>query len=171
MHERLYRSRSDRMLFGVAGGMADWFNVDPSIVRLIWLLFLFTGVGFLIYLAAAIIIPEEPLGLPAAGSDAAAPTGAPTEPTGQPNPEGLAAPPASPSWDPNWQSRRATREPRNAGNGAMLIGIVLVVLGGWFLAQRLLPALNVGLFWPAVVIALGVVLVIGAMRGTSGTRR
>ena len=35
MRERLYRSRTDRMIFGVAGGMADWFDLDPSLVRLV----------------------------------------------------------------------------------------------------------------------------------------
>jgi len=49
MRERLYRSRADRMLFGVAGGMGRYFNVDPAIVRLVWvLLFLAVGAGILL---------------------------------------------------------------------------------------------------------------------------
>ncbi|MEZ0241124.1 MAG: PspC domain-containing protein, partial [Chloroflexota bacterium] len=62
MHERLYRSRDDRMIFGVAGGMADWLDVDPAIVRIVWALLIFAGgAGLLLYIVAAIVIPEEPL--------------------------------------------------------------------------------------------------------------
>jgi len=62
VHDRLYRSRDDRMLFGVAGGMADWLDVDPAIVRIVWaLLILAGGAGLLLYVVAAIVIPEEPV--------------------------------------------------------------------------------------------------------------
>src|SRR5580765_5013712 len=63
VRDRLYRSRTDRMLFGVAGGMADWFDLDPSLVRIVWaLLILAGGVGLPLYIIAAIVIPEEPVG-------------------------------------------------------------------------------------------------------------
>src|SRR5689334_7140903 len=56
---RLYRSRDERMLFGVAGGMARYVDIDPSIVRIIWaLLVLAGGAGLLLYIVAAIVIPE-----------------------------------------------------------------------------------------------------------------
>lgn len=59
MRERLYRSRDERMLFGVAGGMARYFGLDPAIVRLVWfLLFLAGGAGALLVIVAAIVIPE-----------------------------------------------------------------------------------------------------------------
>ena len=58
MSKRLYRSRDDRMLFGVAGGMARYLDIDPSIVRIVWaLLVLAGGAGFLLYIVAAIVIP------------------------------------------------------------------------------------------------------------------
>src|SRR5689334_12195430 len=61
VRDRLYRSRDDRMLFGVAGGMAEWMDLDPAIVRLVWaLLILAGGVGLLLYIIAAIVIPEAP---------------------------------------------------------------------------------------------------------------
>src|SRR6185369_11681187 len=81
MRERLYRSRSDRMLFGVAGGMADWLDMDPSVVRLIWaLLILAGGIGLLLYIVAAIVVPEEPLGMPGMAGAAAAPGAAAGDP-------------------------------------------------------------------------------------------
>lgn len=57
--KRLYRSRSNRMICGVCGGIAEYFNIDPTIVRLLVAALGFTGSGFLIYIIAAIIIPDE----------------------------------------------------------------------------------------------------------------
>jgi phage shock protein PspC (stress-responsive transcriptional regulator) len=58
--KRLYRSKKDRMLGGVCGGIAEYFDVDPTIVRLIWVLLALTyGTGILAYLIAWIIVPEK----------------------------------------------------------------------------------------------------------------
>ena len=59
--KRLYKSR-ERMIFGVCGGIAKYFNIDPTLVRLITVALSFFGVGcgILIYIIAAIIIPNEP---------------------------------------------------------------------------------------------------------------
>lgn len=58
--KRLYRSRHNRMIAGICGGLGDYLSVDPTIVRLIWIIGLFAGFGFLAYLVAWILIPEEP---------------------------------------------------------------------------------------------------------------
>lgn len=58
--KRLYRSEKNRMLAGVCGGLAEYFNVDPTIVRLITVvLCCAAGTGVLAYLIAAVIIPNE----------------------------------------------------------------------------------------------------------------
>ena len=58
---RLYRSNSDRMIAGVCGGLADFFNIDPSVMRIIFVLFLLLGGnGLLIYLVLWLIVPLEP---------------------------------------------------------------------------------------------------------------
>lgn len=57
--KKLYRSNTNRMLFGVAGGMADYFNMDPTIMRILWVLIGLSGTGILIYIIAAIIMPQE----------------------------------------------------------------------------------------------------------------
>lgn len=60
--KRLYRSRIDRRIAGVCGGIAQYINLDVTIVRLLWILFcLAGGSGLIAYIAAAIIIPEEPM--------------------------------------------------------------------------------------------------------------
>ena len=63
MSKQLYRSRTSRKIAGVCGGLGEYMNLDPTVVRLIWvLLFFFAGVGILAYLIAALIIPENPDG-------------------------------------------------------------------------------------------------------------
>ncbi len=59
---KLYRSRSDRRISGVCGGIAEYFKIDPSLVRLLFVLgLLFVGGTFWVYLILLIVIPEEPL--------------------------------------------------------------------------------------------------------------
>lgn len=57
--KQLVRSQDDRMLFGVSGGLAEYLNIDPVLVRLFFvLLALSTGWGFIIYILLAILMPE-----------------------------------------------------------------------------------------------------------------
>ncbi len=61
MTERLYRSRRDRMLAGVAGGLAEMWDVDPSLVRVVWavLVILTGGIALLVYIVMAVVVPEQ----------------------------------------------------------------------------------------------------------------
>lgn len=57
--KRLYKSRNNKMICGVCAGIADYFNIDPSIVRVLWaVLALAAGTGVLAYIACAIILRE-----------------------------------------------------------------------------------------------------------------
>ena len=59
--KRLCRSRSEKMLFGVTAGLGDYFETDPTIVRLVFVLLCFLGgVGIILYIALVIVMPEEP---------------------------------------------------------------------------------------------------------------
>ena len=58
--KKLYRSRDDKFLAGVCGGLADYFNIDSNLIRILWIiLILFRGAGLFVYLIAWLIIPEE----------------------------------------------------------------------------------------------------------------
>lgn len=62
MEKKLYKSSQNKMLDGVCGGIAEYFGIDPTVVRLIWALFsLMGGCGILAYIIAAIIIPRNPV--------------------------------------------------------------------------------------------------------------
>jgi len=145
VRERLYRSRSERMFLGVAGGLAEWFGVDPAFVRVAFvLLALPGGIGIVLYLAMAIIVPERPDGVPVVpGLGAQA---------GQPSPGGTAG--------------AAGRRPE--GRGAMVFGIVLVIAGAWFLVREFVPFLDIDRFWPAILVGIGIVLIVGALRRSGG---
>lgn len=64
-YKKLYRSRRDRMIAGVCGGLADYFGTDPTWIRLLFVLFFFIGgSALLIYLIMWIIVPPEPTIMP-----------------------------------------------------------------------------------------------------------
>lgn len=174
MTDRLYRSRRDRMLAGVAGGLAEMWDADPSLVRIVWaLLVIFTGgIAFVVYIVMAIVVPEEDAmpwppavdpstgtaGQPATGAaEAAAATAAAGEGSGWIDPyaahrEARAA-------------RRGRRVARRSGNSSVpvVLGGLLIVLGAFFLAREFIPELDFDWFWPAVLIALGVLLLVTAL--------
>jgi phage shock protein C len=154
MRDRLYRSRDERVVFGVAGGVSDWLDIDPTLVRLAFVLAtVFGGAGLLIYIVMAIVVPEEPL---VAEAPAAAP--------------GAGEAPASPGATAAAvdaraarQAARAARRAERSGNGAVIFGAILVLVGGWFLARRAFPALDSDLLGPAILILIGVLLIVGAL--------
>ena len=58
--KKLYRSKKNRVIAGVCGGIGEYFNVDPTLIRLAWILFVLAGgAGILAYIVAWIIIPEK----------------------------------------------------------------------------------------------------------------
>ncbi|MBQ1394604.1 MAG: PspC domain-containing protein [Lachnospiraceae bacterium] len=61
LDKKLYKSSTNKMLAGVCGGIAEYFGVDPTWIRLAWVIFSMTGgAGVLAYIVAALIIPDEP---------------------------------------------------------------------------------------------------------------
>jgi phage shock protein C len=177
MRDRLYRSRDDVVIGGVAGGVAKALDMDPSIVRVVWVLltFLTGGVAGLVYLIMLIVVPQEPLvaepfgaqpfgftGAPSESTSeaAAAPSGA--EPaTGWPD-AGSAAPLAAAPLS-RTEARRARRSERDTG-GALVFGAILILVGGYFLVREYVPQIDVEVVWPVVVIVVGLLLLVGALR-------
>lgn len=61
MQKKLYRSKSNRMLVGVCGGIAEYFNMDPTVIRVIWAITsVFAFAGVIAYAICAFVIPEKP---------------------------------------------------------------------------------------------------------------
>ena len=61
MEKKLYRSITDKKLAGVCGGLAEYLGMDSTIIRLIWALLIFSGVGLVAYIVAALVIPNPPV--------------------------------------------------------------------------------------------------------------
>ncbi|HEV8402376.1 MAG TPA: PspC domain-containing protein [Candidatus Limnocylindrales bacterium] len=161
MTDRLYRSRDDRMLAGVAGGVADTLDLDPSLIRIIWVVlsFLTGGIAIVVYIVMAIVVPEAPVG---SVSGPAPPPGGPTDGADP------AASPGAPDWAPPAGATlapapRHQRDPADRARGGLVLGILLIVIGGLFLVRQLVPALDFSLVWPIVAIALGVLLIVVAI--------
>ena len=185
----MVRSRDDRMLAGVAGGLAEMWDADPSLVRLVWaLLVIFTGgIALLVYIVMAIVVPEEddvvPGGMPAAWPTATPPSsptdGTPTDTTMTPTGDPTTAPTSAPLTSTGWvvppatarqaraearAARRAARAARGDGvSGGLILGGLLVLLGIFFLVRQYLPSLDFEWFWPLVLVGLGVVLLLSAV--------
>ena len=70
--KRLYRSRQERMISGVCGGLGEYLSIDPTIIRLIFVIAaLWGGAGFIVYLVMMLVVPEEPFGVESSPEPAA----------------------------------------------------------------------------------------------------
>lgn len=191
MSERLYRSRDDRMLAGVAGGLAEMWDADPSLVRILWaLLVLLTGgVALVVYIVMAIVVPEDPLPraggtMGAAGGVAPAAEGAAPAATGDteasdpgaPATAGWVAPGATagPGGAPASaaelrEARRQARAQRRANRsglpGGVIAGLVLIAIGAFFLARQFIPRLDFDWFWPLILIGIGALILVSTFGG------
>ena len=156
--KRLYKSRTDRMIDGVCGGVAEYLGVDPVLIRIAFLLLVFAGgIGVVVYLIGMLLMPAGSVPLtPAPNASAAPDAGAPATPDVTPS-----AIPAGTSPSPV----------RSTDSTARIIGIGFVVLGGILLLG------NLGIsFWehwwgfswsalgPILVIVAGVALILRSPR-------
>jgi phage shock protein C len=132
---RLHRSRRDRVFGGVCGGLAEYFGVDPVLLRIVAVaLALSGGAGFLLYLIAWIAIPEETPG------EARAST--------------------APVYGPEAEANRA----RSRATAITIGGAALVVAGALMLLNRVLPWVDAALVWPLIVVAAGVAILMSGRR-------
>ncbi len=149
MDHHLYRSRTDRMWAGVCGGLAQYFGVDATLIRLAFVAFtLAGGAGLLIYIVMCIVVPENPSEFPATtGASLATSEQAQSEP-GDPQRLGEGAP-LGPS------SRDRTRN-------AMLLGGIFIVAGAYLILRNLgfplFSWINGDILWPLVLIIGGIFL-------------
>jgi phage shock protein C len=151
---RLQKSRTDRMIDGVCGGIAAYFGIDATLIRVLWvLLTLFGGSGVILYIVAMIIMPKEdaPVPVPVA---AAAAEPAVAGSAAEPGP--ATPPPVSPA------------APKNHAGNTKFWGILLVAVGAFWLVSNLGVSLCFGLFgfpWhigiPVLFILAGVAFLFG----------
>ena len=157
MNRRLVRSRTDRVIGGVAAGLADYMNADTALVRIAWALLipLTGGAALLAYIVAWIVVPEGDTVIP--GSDVVATA---VDLDADPDAAALAGP-VTGSTTPVMRSGRDNR-------AGLVVGIGLVLVGVWFLLREYLPDIDWSLLWPIVLIAVGVLILFGVSRRRPG---
>lgn len=122
---RLYRSREERMIAGVAGGLADYFDVDVLVIRLLWIMAFFMGGGFIVYLIAWFIIPEQ---------------------------------------NHSWERTEVQETPEDQERRWRRGGIILIVLGFFFLLRALFPWPRFRDLIPFILIILGLIILFGGFK-------
>jgi len=140
--QRLYRSSTNKVIGGVSAGLGDYFDLDPVLVRVLFvLLALFGGGGVFIYIVLWIVIPlnvSDPLcGYCHVSS------------------QYQRAEEAKVVGDNPPKMARTTRQ----SNTGLVAGIILIFIGGLFLIDRLMPMFHVTSLWPLIFVALGVALI------------
>lgn len=163
MEQKLYRSRDDRVLFGVAGGLGKYFNIDSTIIRIILvILAIWGGIGVLFYLIAALVIPEEPIARTAANKvkDVVE--------TSEKRDKKDKAEKGEVKKEVISQDYR--EENRTGGSsysdfrGEKIAGIIVLGLGLLFLLEQFIPNFSFGRLWPLILIFIGLMILAGAAR-------
>ena len=140
----LYRSRTDKVIGGVAGGIAKTLNTDSALIRIIFiLLVIFGGSGVLLYLILWIALPEEEMVMFTPGPSPSDQSGA--EPSAPQNPEQPINVPSGRKYE-----------------GSLIAGLILILIGLVFLADRYIPHIHFWHFWPLVLVVVGIVLIYNA---------
>jgi phage shock protein PspC (stress-responsive transcriptional regulator) len=142
--KRLYRSCSNRIIGGVCGGLGEYFDIDPVLIRLIFVLLTFAAAGVVIYLIAWIIIPEDPTcGSRKSEKVDEAKNGA----------EEIKDH-ARQFADEIKRSARRIRQHDDI-DGRFIVGLVIIALGAIFLTQNVLRINIFASLWPIILIIIG----------------
>lgn len=145
--ERLYRSKTNNVIGGVAGGLADYFNIDVVLARVIFvLLALFGGGGVLIYIVMWIIIPTQDTFHGNTQTHNYADDSTTNESGLDDNSEGTG-------------SEIVGNKNKKNSNTGLIAGVILIFMGLIFLADRLMPWYNITDFWPLLLVFVGVLLI------------
>ncbi len=156
--QKLHRSLTDKAIGGVCGGLADYFDVDVVLIRVVFvLLALFGGGGILIYIIMWIIIPSEKY-IPGTSHTSADPKNDSNvqdaeiiyESNTKTNEQN------SDNKDSYSASERKSNRKSNTG---LYAGVILIFVGMLFLIDKLVPIYNFGDFWPLLLVLLGVLLI------------
>jgi phage shock protein PspC (stress-responsive transcriptional regulator) len=133
MNKKLYRSRTDSMIAGVCGGLAEYFNVDVVLVRVAAVILALTahGAGLLAYLIFWIVVPQKPIEESLVETENRPTEAAESEKTGS-----------------------------EKKNGVIFIGAALIILGGLILLNNFIPVIffSLGKLWPVVIIVIGILV-------------
>jgi phage shock protein C len=132
---RLYRSERNKTIGGVCSGLADYFNLDVSLIRIAFvLLLLFGGGGFLAYIILWIVVPAQPVDFTEADNTQVEDKKEDTT------------------------SNNSVESEKKKNNTSLIAGIVLISIGLIILFDKIMPYYNITDFWPVILIVIGALL-------------
>jgi len=152
--KKFYRSQTDKVLAGVCGGLAEYFNIDVLLIRLLFLvLIIAAGGGLLAYIILWIITPEKPIDF----SQFKNPSNMENKQSSYEEPK---VSPEQPKNDP-------FRYPpqKHKDRGSLIGGLVLITLGVLFLADQFIPNVSFSDLWPVLLVVIGIGLLINNFSG------
>ena len=150
-YQKLYRSRTNKVFAGVAGGLGEFFVIDPVIIRIIFVvLAIMGGGGVLIYILLWIFIPyKEEFSFNSSS---------------QQNSQASAQTPQPEVKDNDFNKPQDNNEYNKVSRGSLFGGIILITLGILFLADKLIPQINFDELWPIILIVIGILILAGSVR-------
>lgn len=135
MERKLYKSRNDKVIDGVCGGLGEYFEIDPIIIRILWVIMVFFGgTGILAYIICMIVIPERPKEI---NSDDAF------------------------NDEKRYEDDYSGGERGMNDRSKIILGIGFVAIGGFILVDRYLPWFDFGFLWPFLLIGIGLYFLVG----------
>jgi len=161
--KRLYRSRLDRMIGGVSAGLAKYFDIDPTIVRVLFVVSIFLGGGgILAYIILWIVVPEDPIIIIPSASETETDQNGDSSASGSDDQQGNSF-----NSELNKKVNEATNEINRIvdearRNKKVLGGTILICIGILFLLDNFLPHFHFGDYWPLILVVIGIALIFKA---------
>ncbi|MFC2130845.1 PspC domain-containing protein [Bacteroidota bacterium] len=153
MQKKLHRSRKDRMIAGVCGGIAEYFDVDPVIIRVLFVvLTIGPGIGLLAYIVLWIVVPQ---GVIIIRSSEEKKTGEEQESAKQQESTS------------STQDFEVISEEEYAGrksNGKVIISIIIILVGVFWFIHNVIPGINFGHLWPLILVAVGILILLKSFK-------
>lgn len=148
MNKTLYRSNRDKMIAGICGGLSDYFNMDPTIVRILWVVFTFAtnGAGIIAYIVGMFIIPKKPYDFN--NNDDHERREHMNNNHANSNNDGV-----------NQQSGNGNYV-NDKKSSSKLAGVILIMVGAYFLLREFFVWIDFSYVWPVMLIVVGTMVIL-----------
>lgn len=148
-----------KVIGGVAGGLAEFFGIDPTIIRIIFILLtIMGGGGLLIYIILWIVVPEKYNVYNPYSTNYTKPAGPAGTDTGVGETYAGYSAGIPPVIRPEVVNTPVERGKKL--DGSLIAGLVLILIGGFFLFERIIPSLSFRHFWPLLLVLIGAIMII-----------
>ena len=154
MAQKLYRSETDRIVAGLCGGLGEFFDIDSTIIRIIFIILtIWGGVGLILYIIGVLVVPRNPQ-----EEFSGRITGRKNHQEFSQKIEEVAS-----------EVRENIMQRNRSGlKGEQFLGIIILVAGGILLVQEIFPKYGFHLFWPVLLILFGLLILFSGGRRRGG---